>query len=439
MHLALQLSAANSIANNAMGAILGSLIGGTIGESFGRLRHYPGPSTVKNAMERFKNQKEPRVSWMGEIIIALCRSIGVRCNSLDEKDIQPNPEKLYAIIRNIWKKEQIDNSECGFINPENICDAIVRMIPIGVFYALDGSKRISKEARIECMRTHEGAVTIDCCIAYSIAIAHLLEFPSDYHGAIRRAAASTKTETARTWFKQAVNINVDNINAADTNTSEPLFRDVSTSTDECTESKVNENALRTSNKLLRRNGFVLALWHLWRGTHFEAAVADALQGPPDLAQTNAMIVGGLLGAYWGVNVLPNEWTEQLLGEKYNARIDVLRPSKIEELLPRYYRYTDMSALGNIRHQRGHTIKSQTLKLSIPQKNDKNKIKRGSITAEVIRAIHGYSRPNCQQNLHIPYLHLTLTALDDCSMDTNHCVQNHDIVDTDMNHPNSIHP
>lgn len=57
-----------------------------------------------------------------------------------------------------------------------------------------------------------------------------------------------------------------------------------------------------------RIGFRLALWHFFHGTDLRAALTDTVHRGGD-ADTNAALVGALLGAVNGDKAVPAEWTE----------------------------------------------------------------------------------------------------------------------------------
>jgi ADP-ribosylglycohydrolase len=64
-----------------------------------------------------------------------------------------------------------------------------------------------------------------------------------------------------------------------------------------------------------RHALMLGLWHLRHGTSFEAALCEivAMGGDSD---TNASIVGGLLGAIQGREAIPVSWRNAVLSSQY---------------------------------------------------------------------------------------------------------------------------
>jgi ADP-ribosyl-[dinitrogen reductase] hydrolase len=81
-----------------------------------------------------------------------------------------------------------------------------------------------------------------------------------------------------------------------------------------------------------RIGFTHAFRHLLAGTAFQDAIAETLLGGGD-TDTNACIVGGLLGARDGFAKLPAAMTKAVM-DCTPARPDFLHPSRVPELVAR---------------------------------------------------------------------------------------------------------
>lgn len=85
-----------------------------------------------------------------------------------------------------------------------------------------------------------------------------------------------------------------------------------------------------------RIGFTHAFRHLLAGTSWEAAIAETLLGGGD-TDTNACIVGGLLGARDGVNGIPEAMRNAVLTSdhaKGQVRPDFLHPRRVPDLVAR---------------------------------------------------------------------------------------------------------
>ena len=65
-------------------------------------------------------------------------------------------------------------------------------------------------------------------------------------------------------------------------------------------------------------GFILAFWHLKKATPFEEAMVDVLKRDGD-TDTNACIVGALLGAFCGIETLPTKWLKRVRLSRQSAK------------------------------------------------------------------------------------------------------------------------
>lgn len=59
-------------------------------------------------------------------------------------------------------------------------------------------------------------------------------------------------------------------------------------------------------------GFCYAFHYLWNQTPYDVALRDIILKGGD-TDTNAAIVGGLLGAYYGLDGIPEEWVKKVMG------------------------------------------------------------------------------------------------------------------------------
>lgn len=85
-------------------------------------------------------------------------------------------------------------------------------------------------------------------------------------------------------------------------------------------------------------GFVLAFHFLIAGASYREAITITLRKGGD-TDTNAAIVGGLVGASLGLNQIPKEWRDAMLGYVYNEdhgvgyyRPEFLQPGNLYELM-----------------------------------------------------------------------------------------------------------
>ena len=95
-----------------------------------------------------------------------------------------------------------------------------------------------------------------------------------------------------------------------------------------------------------KHGFTYALYHLLKGSTFEEAIRHTLQGGGD-TDTNAAIVGGLVGAALGANAIPAHMREVVVKCQANSgmhpRPEWLWPSQIPTLVEQLYNKLQPSA------------------------------------------------------------------------------------------------
>jgi len=133
-------------------------------------------------------------------------------------------------------------------------------------------------ARADCSLTNPNDVCQDAVASYCIAIASLVNIPEEKERAYHRArdwVLANGCEELKGWLQ-----NVED------GVKEPYHPQA---------------------------GFVKIAWthtfrHLKLGTEFEAAIVETLSGGGD-TDTNACIVGGMMGAFWGTEGIPS-WMKQ---------------------------------------------------------------------------------------------------------------------------------
>lgn len=151
--------------------------------------------------------------------------------------------------------------------------SLMRATPLGVWgHRLDDGV-LAEFARLDSALTHPNSACTDAVAAYSIAIASLVRAPGDRGGAFANArvwAEHSACEEVRTWLDDA---EYDR---------RPPYR---------------------PKMGFVRIAFTEAFRHLLLGTGWERAVRETLLGGGD-TDTNACIVGGLVGAAVGVSAVP---------------------------------------------------------------------------------------------------------------------------------------
>ena len=151
--------------------------------------------------------------------------------------------------------------------------SLMRASPLGVWGALHDDEATAAAAIADAKMSHPNAACTDAAAAYAIAIASLVRAPGDRETAIARAKAWVGAHAdgeVRGWLGDALDGRL------------PGF---------------------TPQDGFVRIAFTHAFAHLARGSDWESAVRETLAGGGD-TDTNACIVGGLVGAACGVTAIP---------------------------------------------------------------------------------------------------------------------------------------
>ena len=186
--------------------------------------------------------------------------------------------------------------------------ALMRVTPMAIKFRNDREELIAY-ARKDAMLSHPNVVCVDANVAYCLAIAHLIKNPGDDAGAFKVArnwAISERSEIAE-WFEDA-------------------------------EKDVFDADVRRQAGYVRW-AFTLAFYHLHKKTSFREAIIHTLMRAGD-TDTNAAIVGGLMGAYWGVDAMPVQMVgrvvKSLTGVGHMKRPEWLHPRNVYAIVKRLY-------------------------------------------------------------------------------------------------------
>jgi ADP-ribosylglycohydrolase len=185
--------------------------------------------------------------------------------------------------------------------PSKANGSLMRATPLGVWGARHGDASLVAAAQADARLSHPNPACVDACVAYVLAIASLVRAPSQ---------ATLAFDAASTWARDHA----------------------------CDEVRgwLDDAAAGTAVPYTPQDGFVrIAFTHAFRhlrlGTPFVEALRETLAGGGD-TDTNACIVGGLLGARWGAAAIPESMKAQVLGSDTragrNPRPDALHPRAV---------------------------------------------------------------------------------------------------------------
>ena len=315
--------------NAAFGAVYGALIGDAAGgvlEFMGRKPsvteavkafEMPGGGVLELASGQFTDDGEMTVTLIralyltrgifnsSQVAAGYCNwadsrpfDIGLATRAAFKKPIRPFTTSSNQ-LSNVINQAQEHNAE------SKANGSLMRATPLGI-----AACRLNKQETIDMVKqdvvlTHPNEICIATTTAYVLAIRHLILHPKDNLGAIKAAREYLKQNNAEVlqWLDDAAN---SNLPAA------------------------------TPHAGYVRYGFTYAFHYLEFAFSYRQAILETLTMGGD-TDTNACIVGGLLGTYNGIKGIPKQALEKVLAcrteygqprpEAYTVR-DVKRNLKI---------------------------------------------------------------------------------------------------------------
>jgi ADP-ribosylglycohydrolase len=193
---------------------------------------------------------------------------------------------------------------------------MMRATPLGVVAARmtpdETILMVEKDVRL----THPNPTCVDATTAYVLAIRHLILHVQDHQGAVELVAdylAGTNAEV-EAWLQDAITGNLP--------LAYPLAGFV-------------------------RYAFTYAMHYLFKGTDYRTAIRETLLRGGD-TDTNACIVGGLLGAFHGLDQLPKDMYRLLMRCKTHkgnqARPDLYTIKRVKGNLDQLSAYSKLKAM-----------------------------------------------------------------------------------------------
>lgn len=162
--------------------------------------------------------------------------------------------------------------------------ALMRCTPIAIWSATLRTPVIALNAKLDAMLSHPSQVCQDCNVLYSLAIAHLVTHPGDHRGAAEAADAYAEqhvTSAAGRWLLIDSKHERHKDLACDTNIGHVRW------------------------------AFTLAFFFLRNACDYRTAILETLMHGGD-TDTNACIVGGLLGALHGAEAVPSDMKDPVI-------------------------------------------------------------------------------------------------------------------------------
>ena len=190
--------------------------------------------------------------------------------------------------------------------------SLMRTAPIAVAYA--ERHELVRAALVESLITHADPRCALACACLDVTIAFLITEGHDtVLGVARKALAVAASELRDMWRGDAADL------AAIATAEADLARDLDAA------SSPDPGVYGDELHVDRTAGFVrvafrLAYWHALHTRSWRDAAVDAASRGGD-ADTNAAIVGALMGACTGASAIPSAWIERVLGATLPGTLD----------------------------------------------------------------------------------------------------------------------
>jgi ADP-ribosylglycohydrolase len=315
---------ATTIFNAALGAVLGALAGDAAGATLEFLGRMPTPDEVNKAMSMVGggvwNTAPGQITDDGELTLALANALAessaydpnrvahwyrkwflshpfdignATTNALGSGDLD-SPTLAETVMQNALQRNHESKANGG----------LMRLSALGAWSVnLDLDDAVSA-ARKDAQLTHPNPSCQWAGVAYVVAIRHLLLHIGDAEGAFSAAEdvlSKSGADEVIGWLRDARTGELPNFH--------PSAGFV-------------------------RIGFTHAFYHLIQQHTYEAGIAETLAGGGD-TDTNACIVGGLLGALHGANAIPEVMRSGVIDcdtQRGRPRPSWLHTTKIEALV-----------------------------------------------------------------------------------------------------------
>jgi ADP-ribosylglycohydrolase len=293
--------------NRAFGAVYGALIGDAAG---GVLEFMGRKPTVKEAAKAFEmpgggvfELAPGQFTDDGEMTVTLLRALYLTrgifnatqvaagyCNWADSRPFDiglatraafKEPTRPSTVASNQLSTVQSQAQEHNADSKAN--GSLMRATPLGIAACRLNTQETIDMVKQDVVLTHPNEICIATTTAYVLALRHLILCPKDNLGAIKAASEYLKHNNAEVlqWLDDAAN---SNLPAA------------------------------TPQAGYVRYGFTYAFHYLEFAFGYRQAILETLAMGGD-TDTNACIVGGLVGAYNGLNGIPKQALEKVLACK----------------------------------------------------------------------------------------------------------------------------
>jgi ADP-ribosyl-[dinitrogen reductase] hydrolase len=290
----------NQSQSAAIGAVMGALIGDAAGAVLEFWGDKPSSRDVENALMMrgggALGVAPGQITDDGELAIALAETLASESGEYHSESVarayidwaESEPFDIghatHSALRHGLRGAALSTicqREARAINSESKANgALMRITPLAVATAYCSHEETIALAYQDAELTHPNIACQQANASYVLAIRHLIMQPGDATGAIHAAQRYLEPfhSEVGAWLNDA------------------LCGDIPDAT-----------------KMIGfvRHGFTRAFHHLVRGSKLRDALFHTLQAGGD-TDTNACIVGGLIGAYWGINEIASNSSSSLM-------------------------------------------------------------------------------------------------------------------------------
>jgi ADP-ribosyl-[dinitrogen reductase] hydrolase len=318
----------------ALGAVLGALVGdaaGAVLEFFGReivdadVEHaltMPGGGTWGVAPGQITDDGELTMSLLNALVespapAAVARNAAhhyARWVESDPFDIGATTRSAMGCLRDPAAAARAREHGVDVVMAEaaqarcmgsKANGSLMRATPLAVWGAGRTDEVLIAAVQDDALLSHPNPACVDAAVVYVLAIASLIRAPGDVASARRSASAWAEASACgevRGWLDEA---------------------------------NAGVRVPYTPQDGFVRIAFTHAFRHLSAGTSYAEALRETLAGGGD-TDTNACIVGGLLGARWGADAIPEAMRSAVLGcdtgRGRNPRPETLHPRAVPRLV-----------------------------------------------------------------------------------------------------------
>lgn len=292
----------------------GSIIGAFVGDALGAFLEFRGETTKELVAEALEMKGGGRLNigagqFTDDSEMAMCQLNALKSLNpthgmpIDDvlkwyrKWANENPIDIGITTSNaLWLDTDLPSQQhINRVSQENANSksngSMMRMTPLCVWTRnLPITKRV-EYYRLDSQLTHPNPTVLDACSGYGLAISNLIKSGGDIKqtlSVLEDWLLNNANQEVNEWYEES---NMDNL----------------------------ENFTVTRQKGFVRWGFILAFYFLKNELDYRTAIEQTLLLGGD-TDTNAAIVGGIIGTYAGIKQIPSNFVDKMINYKFKEGI-----------------------------------------------------------------------------------------------------------------------